>query len=335
VLGKLLGVGASAFLMTAYTYAAPVENDCNPVGGTFAGGAAQGMFSVMGEAIVETVRREYPGSSFLYEPGNNAGSLRRMLDGEVPVAILGPGEGMAAVTGAPPFSKSYPKENIGVIARVHEGIVGYVIARKDFADKYGVRTLADIKEKRLPIRYSTNQLGNVSTVAHGRSVLGAYGLTESFIKEWGGHDYHVPDNSGFELLKDGKADLVITAGIHPDARIVALARGTPVVLLSISDKVEEIARDYGTEIAAIPPGTYDFQEGEYRGVTMPLYIAALAPTNHLTAYKVAKSLYNHFGSYQGAHAALRTLHPDILPKASPWTLHSGAGQFYREAGLLP
>src|SRR3970040_955131 len=87
--------------------ASPFQDDGAPINVTLAGGAAQGMFAVLGEAVTEAVRRQNPGSALVYEPGNNAGSLLRMLRGDVSLSMYAAGELNAALKGEAPFPRAY------------------------------------------------------------------------------------------------------------------------------------------------------------------------------------------------------------------------------------
>jgi TRAP-type uncharacterized transport system substrate-binding protein len=188
------------------------------VDATLGGGSPHGMFSIVGEAVTEAVRREYPGSSFSYESGNNAGSLLRMLRGDIAFSMAAPGEIEAALNGERPFPAKFEKRRFGMVARLLDGLVGYVAVSAEFVDRYDLDSLADLQRKKVPVRLSTNQLGNLSTARFGRELLSAYGIDEALINAWGGKDYHLPNSASFDLTHgEASALAVVTQPMNATA----------------------------------------------------------------------------------------------------------------------
>lgn len=326
------------FLATAScsTGAAPVHDDGVPINLTLAGGAAQGMFAVLGEAVTEAVRRQYPGSALVYEPGNNAGSLLKMLRGDVALSMYATGELNAALKGEAPFREAYSMSDFGVVARLINGIIGYVVAREDFMERYDIHDLEGLAARKPPLRLSTNQRGNLSTVLHGRAVLGAYGIDEQTIKRWGGKDYHLPNSTSFELLGEGRLDMVITLGLHPEARLLMAAREARLALLPIGQaQLTRVMRELHSGSGVIPAKTYDFLASDYVGPELPGGIAAGSRTDPLVTYKIAKALHQQFAYLQSVHPSLAKLDPGMLVDVGAYPLHPGARAYYEEVGLLP
>lgn len=317
--------------------AAPVTaEDRGPVKATVAGASAQGMFSLVGEAVNEMVRREYPGSSIVYEPGNNAGSFTRMLKGEVPFSTghcdL---EVQAAVAGEAPFPRAYSKEEFGLIARVTDGLLLHVVARSDFVDKHGIKTFADIVKKRIPLRVSMNQKGNLTVYHQARALFQQYGATESNILAWGGKIFYVPDNTAMDMMKDAKLDLIISSAIPPDRRFVEMATTTKVTMVLVEPAaVDSIAQKLGTRTGTIKANTYAFMPQDYYGMSTGCYFSAGKAVPEELAYKVAKAMYKHFDYYQSVHPVFKRHSREILIDKGPYNLHPGAEKLYREVGLL-
>lgn len=315
---------------------APLRDDGAPINLTLAGGSPQGMFAVLGEAVTEAVRRQYPGSALVYEPGNNAGSLLRMLRGDVSLSMYAAGELNAALKGEAPFPRAYAMSDFGVVARLIDGIIGYVVAREDFLKRYDIHDLGDLAVRRPPLRLSTNQLGNLSTVLFGRAVLSAYGIDEQTLKRWGGKDFHLPNSSSFDLLGEGRLDMVITLGLHPEARLLMAAREAKLALLPIGTaQLVQVMDELRSRSGLIPAGTYDFLVKDYVGPELPGGIAAGTGTDPLVTYKVAKALHQQFAYLQSVHPSLAKLDPSILVDVGAYPLHPGARAYYEEVGLLP
>ena len=216
-------------------------------------------------------------------------------------------------------------------------MISVIYARKAYVDDNGIKTLADIKAKKLPVRMSTNTLGNLSALRHARFVLEAYGFTEQDVLDWGGKDYHLPDTAGLQLLQDGKLDMIITMGFHPDHRVMQASRGTPIVLLPMDQKVvEHVAARQNTEIGVISKGTYPFLEEDYYGATYGnLFIVAGPSADDLLTYKVAKALYEDFDRYRRLHPAFESMSINALADSAGYPIHPGAERLYREVGMIP
>lgn len=331
-------IAAAGVLAVVVTVAGAVTDDGAPIDVPIAGGGAGGTGSIAGEVAVQIVREAYPGSAINYEPGTIAGSFIAMMESRVPLAITGTGEIEGAVNGEPPFTRRFSPQNFWILANLLGGdaMVGVIYARRDFVDKYGLRSLADIRAREVPVRLSTNQAGNVGTVRHANALLQAYNLTRADIERWGGRDYRVPDTAGLQLMRDGKLDLIITLGFHPDHRVLETSRATPMLLLPIGQAVAaQVAEQINTKVGVIPADTYDFLDADYYGATIgSLYIAAGPTADDLTTYKIAKALYNGIERLRRAHPTLAGMTREDLADTGPYRLHPGAAQFYREVNLL-
>ncbi len=305
------------------------------VDATLGGGSPHGMFSVVGEAVTEAVRREYPGSSFAYESGNNAGSLLRMLRGDIAFSMAAPGEVEAALNGEWPFPRRFDMDSFGMVARLMDGLVGYVVASEEFLDSNGVDSLEDLRTRRIPVRLSTNQQGNLSTVRFGRALLRAYGIDEAMIESWGGKDYHLPNSASFNLLRDGRLDMIITFGLHPEARVLMAATKRPIRFLNLdAAAARRAAAELNTGVGTIPAGTYEFLDHDYLAPAFGGGIAAGAQTDPDLVYRVTRAVHRQIEFIRNVHPAMRRVTVQLLPQGAPYPLHPGAARYYREVGLL-
>lgn len=305
------------------------------VDATLGGGSPHGMFSIVGEAVTEAVRREYPGSSFAYESGNNAGSLLRMLRGDIAFSMAAPGEIEAALNGERPFPDKFEKSRFGMVARLLDGLVGYVAVSAEFVDQYNLESLADLRRQKVPVRLSTNQLGNLSTARFGRELLSSYGIDEALINAWGGKDYHLPNSASFDLLRDGRLDLIITFGLHPEARVLMAATKRPIRFLAIDpEAAKRTAERLNTSVGVIPTGTYDFLDTDYVAPAFGGGIAAGAAVDSDLVYRVARAIHRQIEFIRSVHPALHSLSAHTLSVHEPYLLHPGAARYYREVGLL-
>ena len=161
--------------------------DDSPVQVTMAGASAGGLWQVIGESFANAVRGAYPDSSVAYEPGNPAGSLVRMINGETEMSgspsII---ELKLALEGKEPFQQAYSIDDFYILGKVYETSASHTLMRADFAEKHGIESLSDIREKQIPIRISLNTRGNLSEFVPGETLLEEHGITLEDIEAWGG-----------------------------------------------------------------------------------------------------------------------------------------------------
>jgi len=311
-------------------------DDGKPLDATFAGASAQGTFSVIGEGLAEMVRRQYPGSSLGYEPGSNAGALARVVSGQAEFSFVSTVMARRAADGVEPFDHKLPVyQEIGTIFPPVT-MVAYVIARQDFLKRHGIKDFADVREKKVPMRISLNQKGNVEVYHTARAILEAYDISERDISDWGGEIFYVPSATFTDMIKDNKLDVIITLGYYPDSRVLEMQQATAVTFMPISAEVrEEVARQFDLEPSAIPQNAYDFLDEDYDTLQMTLWIIAGSSAQDLEVYKFTKAVHKNLDYFRSLHPLLRGLQEDMMVRHGPFRLHPAAAAYYREVGLLP
>jgi TRAP transporter TAXI family solute receptor len=179
------------------------------------------------------------------------------------------------------------------------------------------------------------QLGNLTVYLQASAYLDAIGVKRDDIESWGGTIYQLPRRASMDLLKDDKADAAFSAGFHPDASVLELARATPVVLLPFGKSaINRVANQFNAQIVSIPEDAYDFLNEDYPSTAFSAYIVAGPSTDHELVYKVVKSIHAHFGILQGMHPSLAQSDQSMLSMHGAFQLHPAARQFYREAELI-
>ena len=326
---------AYACLISANAAEQRTTDDGRPIQVTFGGGSARGTFAAIGEGLGEMIRRQYPGSSYTYEPGSLVGAFARIVRGSLPIGIAGAAEITAALNGRKPYSRTYTQDDFSVVARIADRMQGYVVMRKDFADRYSLSTWSDIAKRKPPMRFSMGQLGNLSVYNQSTAFLNAIGVTRDDIEAWGGTIYLFPLRASIDLIKDNKADATFSAGFHPDARLFELERSTPIVFLPLGEgAVTRVAQEFGASIDHISAEHYGFLHSDYLSTSFGIYILAGPGATANQIYKITKALHKNFDMLTAMHPTLAAFEPSMLPKGEPYQLHPAAAQYYREVGLL-
>jgi TRAP transporter TAXI family solute receptor len=327
---------AAAFAVLPITQAVAGFDDKAPITYTVDGGTATGYFKVVAEAINGVIRDVYPGSAATYKPGSPAGGILAISRGDADIIFTGGAPEIAyALEGKAPFSESL-KGKFSFVMMMHNELVVHNVMTKDWADRNGITSFADIAAKKPQMRLAVNQPANLqSTLGMYVSIFDAYGIKESDVTK-GGSVFRNNTAGGLDALRDGKVDVLINGGFVPTAEITDLARGRPLAWISgDQDKMQTAAKRWGYTTYVVPKGSYPFVTKDE--VTLTLWSAVLAGshTSDETIYKLMKALAQN-------RDRVRTIHPslakfdikDVVHNPTPLPLHPGAERFYREAGVL-
>ncbi|CDM42164.1 TAXI family TRAP transporter solute-binding subunit [Ectopseudomonas oleovorans] len=328
----LLAIAANATMAVAAT---PQVKE-GPVNVTIAGYSSGGQVSVFGEGVIDAVRRSYPNSSIIYEPGNPAGGLEYLRTGRRPFALESIVEPRMAYEGRAPFREAYPEGSItGVLNGAPDVFALKVYARKQFLDQHGITSFDDLIKKEIPMRLSVNQPGNLWAREHVRALLSYYGKTMKDIESWGGTLVPQPTGASNDLMRDSRLDVIITGGATPAGAIVELGSVQDIAFIPLSKELAEyVAKELGVKVGVIPGGAYTFQKEDlYVPFTSFIIVAGPAATFD-DAYKLTKSMYEQMERYRSLHPALSLASRERLPDVGSLKLHPGAEAFYREVGLI-
>ena len=328
----LLAIAANATMAVAAT---PQVKE-GPVNVTIAGYSSGGQVSVFGEGVIDAVRRNYPNSSIIYEPGNPAGALEYLRTGRRPFALESIVEPRTAYEGRAPFREAYPEGSItGVLNGAPDVFALKVYARKQFLDQHGITSFDDLIKKEIPMRLSVNQPGNLWAREHVRTLLSYYGKTMKDIESWGGALVPQPTGASNDLMRDSRLDVIITGGATPAGAIVELGSVQDIAFIPLSKELAEyVAKELGVKVGVIPGGAYTFQKEDLYVPFTSFIIVAGPEATFDDAYKLTKSMYEQMERYRSLHPALSLASRERLPDVGSLKLHPGAEAFYREVGLI-
>lgn len=299
---------------------------------TLAGGSAGGFWTAIGEAVGQQIRKAYPGSSFTYEQGSGLGNMKLIKDNQVELGLVQNIEVLAGEKGLPPLKEKIT--GLMAVGTVYDNAPMQFFVRKEFVDKYGIKSFKDIAAKKPPIVVAVNQKGNLSE-AMNRDTFAKYGFTYDDIKKWGGDVLYVPMPKGFDLMKDRRADLN-GAPVHaPSAAAIEAAVSTNMVLLPVDDDaVAAMGKDWGTRPYTIPAGTYKFNAQDVKTLAVGAMVMIGSKVSNEDAYKIAKAMVENIDILKSTNPALKDFTPEKMANTAPLPLHPGAAKYYKEKGLI-
>lgn len=229
-----------------------------------------------------------------------------------------------------------PHENIAALGAA----MGYynigIIVRQDFMDKHNLTSLADIKEKQIPVKLITNTAGSLAEVVT-QVTLGAYGLSYDEIKSYGGSVELTSSDVVISQMQDGQADMFISTYSAAHAVITELSLLTDINFIPIT---EPEVKDHLQSLGFIRDSTYNAaeygidQEFESPGFNVN-YIINLDVDDEI-AYLLAKRLSENQPALANAHAIMHEFDPSIAGHAdiNGIPLHPGAKRYYEEVGAI-
>jgi TRAP-type uncharacterized transport system substrate-binding protein len=204
----------------------------------------------------------------------------------------------------------------------------------------GLKSLAEVKEQRYPLRISIREDPTHSTRVLTDQLLAAYGFSLADVEAWGGSfQLNGPpgDKRRLAAIQEGSVDCVLDEGIvfwldH------ALANGYE--LVDLGDHAFEHLGAIGWRKVTIPaqrPGyphlARDYACIDYGG--WPLYTRASLPDE--MAYRVCDALAARAAEVpweEGAYTGIDQVGKDTEATPMDVPLHPGAEQWYRENGHL-
>lgn len=308
------------------------KNDKSPMTVTLAGGSVGGFWSGMGQVISKSFATSYPGSAATYEPGSGAGNVKLIDEAKVELGIVQAIEVTAAKNGIAPFNKKY--EDLMALGTIYDNAVLQVTVRKDFADKYGLKSLADITAKKVPARIAINQKGNMNSLG-ANTLLEINGITEASLKQWGGSLTWTGSAQRFEAMQNNRMDISIDFVFAPDSKVEETAVNTELVQWSLDQKSKDgLKKVWELNEIVVPKGTYKWQKEDIQTVTLSAIILVSKKASVQDQYKMAKALVDNLDILRELHPAMKEISAEKLANTGSVPLAPGAKALYEEVGAI-
>jgi len=233
----------------------------------------------------------------------------------------------AAVKGIDPFKE--PIKGVSLFANLYRQYT-YFIMRKDYAEAHGVKSVKDIVEKKLPIRFATLKPGTSSEMAIRGIFERGYGVTWDDMKKWGASIQFASYSDGADLLADNHLDCFAFQVGRISPVIMDIESRVDVILLPVDEEARRAMSEvYGTT-------TFNIEAGLYKGAQKPVPTVGdytcIVVRDNLPAdlvYELAKALWQNKESLAEAFADIKELNPkEAITKGVP--AHPGSVKFWSE-----
>jgi uncharacterized protein len=337
IFGDFVRTASVAVVAICFSLPAGADfNDKSPINYTVDGATAQGYFKVVAEALNGLMRETYPGSAATYKPGSPAGGVLNISKGQSDFTFTGASPEISyALEGKAPFTESL-KGKFSFVMLIHNHLVVHNLMTKEWADRNGIKSFADIAAKKPQMRLAVNQPANLqSTLSMYVAIFDAYGVSEAEVTK-GGSVFRSNSAGGMEALRDGKIDVYINGNFVPTAEVADIARGRPLQWISGDPVKMKAAGDrWGNQTFTVSKGVYPFVTQDEHTITLWNAMLAGAHVSEETVYKFLKALHENRDRVRSIHPSLAQFSIETASRnATPLALHPGAVRFYRELGVL-
>lgn len=208
----------------------------------------------------------------------------------------------------------------------------YFIARKDFATKYGIKTVEDLVNKKVPTRFATLKTGTGSEFMVNGLFKHAFGLDyRKAFKDWGGSVEYASYSGGADLLADNHLDVFAFSVGKIASIVMQIESQTDIVVLGVGpESMTKLSEHLGTVPFTVEPGIY-------KSVTEPVpvigdytCIVVRGNLDEDVVYKLCKDMYEHKDNLAKAVVDMQELTPDQAVPQAPIVTHPGAVKYWTE-----
>ena len=212
----------------------------------------------------------------------------------------------------------------------------YFIARREFAEKYGLKTVDDLVAKKVPVRFATLKTGSGSEFVVKNVFKYGYGLDyREALKDWGGSVEYASYSGGADLIADNHIDLFAFSVGKVAAIVMQIESTTDVVLLGMSQEaLDKVSAGMNTVTFTVDPGIYKcLPEGSEPVKVVGDYtcIVVRGDLDDEVVYKLCKAMYENVDVLAKGVKDIAELNPDTAIPAGAIASHPGAVKYWTEA----
>jgi len=305
---------------------------------TIAGYSPGGLVSTAGAGLDRALNAAYPGSTVTYQTSSGGLANALSLDQKkVPLAFISDTELNVVIKGKPPFKK--PIKDLRILFNAYSPSsrfqATHFLANKDWAEKNGIKTVADIAAKKPAMRIAVNRPGNLDGDV-SIAAMAANGISLNDIAKWGGQVVRAASREMTSLMLDRRLD-VASFGIsinHPSIR--EMAKGIELVMLPITQATAaKVSDELGATPCMVKTSDYKFLAVDSPSICVGMLTVVRADMDEQLAYNITKGITDNLDKYKAAHRLLAkavTLESWSEKGLAPF--HPGAARYFREKGLL-
>ncbi|MGQ9369112.1 TAXI family TRAP transporter solute-binding subunit [Azospirillum sp. ST 5-10] len=326
---KALGVAALAVAMLTGTAVAQTKD----MRLTMAGASPGGLWSLLGVGVDRAVKESFPNSTVTYQTsGGGVANVVLLEQKRADIGLVHNAELRLALQGEAPFRQK--STGLVAIASMYDWAPMQFVVAKDFAERYGLKTIEDLAAKKPPIRLVLNRRGNISQMV-AEKMLAANGISAGDIEKWGGAVVLAGSEEQADLIRDGRVDALFNSLFVGQRSLIEVGQHMNVVMLPAGDAtIAKVAESMGVTKFTIPANSYEFQKEPVQTASLGALLVADQAMPEDTAYALAKALVENVGQITSVHPAMKALTPEFMTKQDVLPFHPGAEKLFKEKGLM-
>lgn len=305
---------------------------------TVAGYSPGGLVSTIGIGMDRALAAQFPGSAVTYQTGSGGLANAVLVAGKkTPLGFIGDHEMAVVVNGRPPFKQ--PITSLRLLFKPYTGDsrfqISHVIIRKDFAEKHGLKTFADLAAKKPPIKLAINRPGNNDSEV-SLSLLEHIGVKPDDIKKWGGQLVRAASREQTSLMLDRRIDGLMFGISYNHPRVREIVKGVEVVMLPITKEVaEKTAKEWNASVCGFKASEYDALASDSASVCVGMGTYVHESMDEQLAYNITKAIFEQVDKFKAAHRLLnKVVSVQTLAEKGPVDWHPGALKYLKEKGLV-
>ncbi|MEJ8569990.1 TAXI family TRAP transporter solute-binding subunit [Microbaculum marinum] len=297
------------------------------------GASPGGLWSLVGTGLDAAVKAEYPGSTITYQTSSGGlANIPQVMNGVCLFGMANDGDLVFAAKGIEPFKA--PVEGLTAVAVLYDWAPVWWIARKDFAEEYGIEDLNDLVEKKPPVRLVFNRRG-LLTSAITESTLEALGVSLEDVESWGGSIQYQASNEQTGLMKDGRVDMLANTLFEGHRSLAEMGESVDLKLIGVpDDAAQAVIEEYGLQPWTISADANPWGDDDVKTVTTSIILFTKADTPDDVVYEVTKSMIEHPDKMGAVSDAMKRFSPEGMVAQDAAPFHPGAIKAYKEAGLM-
>ena len=286
---------------------------------------------VYGATIAELLRKTLPaGSNVDVKPfSGGVGNAKLVAKNETPLGLSFAVTNRWAYEGREAYDAKL--ENLrALVGGLDTYYLNAIAARK-----LGLASLKDVKDKKIPVKFTTQPVGTLGEFA-ARQLLREYGISYADIKGWGGSVTHVNYNIIIDAFKDGRADVLIAVVTPKHPSVTELTTFSDVKFLELEPERVKALAAYGYKAETMPADTFKNQPAAVKTVGFPTVLITNKDLPEPIAYTVTKTIVESKDALVRGHAGFAEFDPKAAwkPEELGIPLHPGAERVYREKGWM-
>ncbi|PJJ85896.1 hypothetical protein CLV77_0428 [Brevirhabdus pacifica] len=321
----------AAAVAAALTLAAPLQAE--QLNLTLAGASPGGLWTLLGAGLEAALSADSPGSSVTYQTsGGGFANALIVSEGRAEMGLIHDAELKIALAGGAPFRG--PVKNLRTIGYLYDWAPMQFIASNSWAEKNGVRSLADIAANKVGTKITINRAGNI-TGQVAAAMLEAAGAGAEQLEGWGGAIITAGSKEQADMLTNGRVDVYANGVFVRHSSIRKVEEALDMRLLNVPDDVlDTVGKEFSIAKFTIPAGTYENQPEPVTTLALGAVLTVSDEMSEEAAYTLTKAMIENIDKIQSVHPAMKALSHQLMVRETAAPHHPGAIRAYKEAGLL-